>query len=163
MAARSGIWETFRRGADGAQSFQVSAAEHGAGADAGGTVDLREADAMRAGDLALAGLAAQLQDDLVDLWQAGRPDRLAVGRTAAVGVHRQAPVQARGAALDQGLLLAVLAEPGVGEVHDLRAGLGVLKLRDVDVLRPDPGLLERGRRGLGRRRRRGLDRDRRAE
>ena len=61
----------------------------------------------------------------------------------------------RGAALDQRLLLAVLAEAGLGEVHDLGAGLRVLQLGDVDVLGADAGLLERGLRRLGRRRRRG--------
>ena len=53
------------------------------------------------------------------------------------------------AALDQRLLLAVLAQAGLGEVHDLGAGLGVLELGDVDVVGADAGLLERGRGGLG--------------
>ena len=46
---------------------------------------------------------------------------------------------------DQLLLLAVRAQPGLGQVHDLGAGLGVLELGDVDVVGPDTGLLE-GRR-----------------
>ena len=53
------------------------------------------------------------------------------------------------AALDQRLLLAVLAQAGLGEVHDLGARLGVLQLRDVDVLGADARLLERGRGRLG--------------
>ena len=56
------------------------------------------------------------------------------------------------------LLLAVLAQAGLGHVHDLGAGLRVLHLRDVDVVGPDAGLLERRRRRLGRRGRRRLDR-----
>src|SRR3954447_12140144 len=115
--------------------------EHGAGADAGGAVDLREPDAARPGDLAVARLAAQLQDDLVHLAQARRADRLAVGEAAAVGVDGQTATDSGRAALDQRLLVAVLAQPGLGEMHDLRARLGVLQLRDIHVFRPDPGLL----------------------
>ena len=59
------------------------------------------------------------------------------------------------------LLLAVRAEAGLGEVHDLGAGLGVLELGDVDVGGADAGLLERRRgrlgRGGGRRRATGID------
>src|SRR4051794_31019876 len=137
--------------------------EHGAGADAGGAVDLREPYARRAGHLTRAGLAPQLQHDLVDLAQPGRADRLAVGEAAAVRVDRQPAADRGRAALDQRLLLAVLAEPGLGEVHDLGAGLGVLELRDVDVARPEAGELEGRRRGVAGGGRRGLDRDRRAE
>ena len=57
---------------------------------------------------------------------------------------RRPPISRR-AALDQLLLLAVLAQAGLGEVHDLGAGLGVLQLGDVDVVGADAGLLEGGR------------------
>src|SRR5439155_19652752 len=90
-----------------------SAAEHGARADAWRAVDLGEADPRGPGDLALARLAAQLEYHLVHLAQAGRADRLAVRQAAAVRVDRQAAVQAGGAALDQRLLLGVLAEAGL--------------------------------------------------
>ena len=43
---------------------------------------------------------------------------------------------------DQVLLLAVGAEPALGEVHHLGAGLGVLHLGDVDLVRTDAGHLE---------------------
>ena len=121
-------------------------------AHSGRAVDLGEADPRGPRDLALAGLAAQLEHDLVHLAQPRGADRLAVGQAAAVGVDRQPPADARGAALDQRLLLAVLAQAGLGEVHDLGAGLGVLQLGDVDVLRADARLLERRRGRLGRRR-----------
>jgi hypothetical protein len=48
-------------------------------------------------------------------------------------------------------LLAVRAQPRLGEVHHLGAGLRVLQLRNVDVLRSYAGLLECGGRRLGRR------------
>ena len=80
---------------------QPSDGQHGARADAGRAVDLREADPAAAGDLAVAGVAAQLQHDLVDLAQPGRADRLAVGEAAAVGVDRQTAADLGLAALDQ--------------------------------------------------------------
>ena len=61
--------------------------------DAGGAgraVELRVADLRIAGHLPVAGLAAQLQHDLVHLPQARRADRLAVRDEAAVGVDRAA-------------------------------------------------------------------------
>jgi hypothetical protein len=83
--------------------------ENGAGTDARGAVNLGEADAARSGDLPIAGLAAQLEHDLVHLPQTGRANRLAVGETTAIRVDRKAPADLGGADLDQGLLLAVLA------------------------------------------------------
>ena len=47
------------------------------------------------------------------------------------------------------LLLAVLAEAALGQVHELSAGLGVLELSDVDVGRRDSGGLEGSRRRVG--------------
>ena len=61
----------------------------GAGADAGRAVDVGEADAGLARHLAFAGVAPQLEHDLVDLAQPRRTDRLAVGEAAAVGVDRE--------------------------------------------------------------------------
>src|SRR3954452_6448574 len=113
--------------------------EHGAGADAGGAVDLREPYARRAGHLTRAGLAPQLQHDLVDLAQAGRADRLAVGEAAAVGVDRQAAADRGRAALDQRFLLAVPPQPGRGGVHARGTGLGVLQRGDVAVPRAEAG------------------------
>ena len=109
-------------------------------------VHVGEADLRLPGHLAVAGLAAQLRDDLVDLAQAGGADGLAVGDAAAVGVDRQPPPISVSPAGDHRFLLAVLAEAALGHVHDLGAALGVLELRDVDVVGADAGLLE-GRRG----------------
>jgi hypothetical protein len=52
----------------------------------------------------------------------------AVRGAAAIGVDRQAPVDLGAALGDQLLLLAVRAEAGLGHVHDLGAGFGVLQL-----------------------------------
>src|SRR5206468_9846591 len=132
-------------------------------ADAGGAVDLREADARRPGDLAVTGVAAQLEGDLVDLPEPRGPDRLAARQAAAVGVNGQPAVGPRRTALDERLLLAVLAQARLGEVHDLGPRLGVLQLRDLNVRGADARLLEGGGGRLGRRRGRRLDRDRRTE
>src|SRR5204863_3717309 len=88
-------------------------------------------------DLTLPGLTAELGDDLVHLAQAGGTDRLAVGDAAAVGVDREPAADLGLTGRDQRLLLAVLAEATLREVHDLGAALGVLELGDVDVLGSD--------------------------
>ena len=116
-----------------------------------------------AGHLPRAGLAAQLRHDLVDLPKSRRTDRLTVRQAAPVGVDRKPPVDPRRACRVELLLLAVLAEAALGEVDQLRAALGVLDLRDVDVARVDAGDLERLARGVDARRRSDLERERRAE
>ena len=62
---------------------------------AGGTVELGQADPGESRDLPWPGPPAQLGHQLVHLPQSGRPDRLAVGDQAAVGVDRQPPGQGR--------------------------------------------------------------------
>ncbi len=52
---------------------------------------------------------------------------------------------------DQLVLLAVRAETGLGHVHQLRAGLGVLDLGDVDLVGSDARRLERSAGGEHRR------------
>ena len=135
----------------------LSGAQDGARADSGGAVDLGEADPCRPGHLPVARVAAKLQGDLMHLPQAGGPDRLATRQAAAVGVDREAPADPVAPLWISVLLLPVLAETGLGEMHDLGARLGVLQLRDVDVIRSDAGLLERRGGRLGGRRRRRLD------
>ena len=73
----------------------LSAGDDADAGGAGGAVELGVADLRVAGDLAVAGLAAQLLDEFVDLAQARRTDRLAVGDQAAVGVDRQRAVDVR--------------------------------------------------------------------
>src|SRR2546427_10899405 len=51
--------------------------------EAGSAVDVGERRARRAGDLAHAGVTAELQDVLVHLPQTGRADRLGVGAAPA--------------------------------------------------------------------------------
>ena len=60
-------------------------------------------------------------------------------------------------------LFAVFAETVLGHVHDLCTRLGVLELRDVDVLGPDAGHLECGLGGIGGRAGIPVERDRRCE
>ena len=60
-------------------------------------------------------------------------------------------------------LLAIRAEAVLGHVHDLRAGLGVLELRDVDVAGPMPAISNAARRRRDRRDCGALERERRAK
>ena len=83
-----------------------------------------------------------VEHELVHLSDARCADGLTVGEQSAVGVDRQAAGDLGVAASDHLLLLAVLAEPVLGHVHDLRAHLGVLELGDVDVVGTDAGQLE---------------------
>ena len=129
---------------------------------AGGAVELGVADLRVAGHLPVAGLAAELAHDLVDLAQPRRADRLAVGDEPAVGVHRQRAVDLGGAVGDQRLLLAVGAEAVLGQVDHLGAGVGVLQLDDVDVLGTDARHLVRLARRVDGRADRLLDRQPRA-
>src|SRR5205823_8416513 len=101
--------------------------QHSAGTDSRRPVNVGEPDSRRAGYLPRSRPAAQLRDDLVDLTQSRSADGLSVGDTAAVGVDRERSADLRGAGGDQFLLLAVRTEPALGQVHDLRAALGVLE------------------------------------
>src|ERR1700730_14151402 len=83
---------------------------------AGCAVELREADARRTWDLAVAGLATQLAYKLVNLAKTRRADRLAVGDQPAVGVDRHGSVDLCGAVGQQLLLLTVCAEATLGHV-----------------------------------------------
>src|SRR4051795_6304364 len=111
-------------------SLRTSGGQDGARADSWGAVDVGEGGSGVAGDLAGACLAAQLQDALVDLAEAGGADGLAVGEAAAVGVHGNGAADLGGSFLDELLLVAVVAQAALGEMDELRAGLGVLKLGD---------------------------------
>ena len=73
----------------------------------GAPVELGEPDPRFPRHLAVAGLAAQLPHQLVNLAQARSADRLAVGDQAAVGVHRHRSVDLGGAVGQQLLLIAV--------------------------------------------------------
>src|SRR4051812_15939126 len=84
-----------------ASSLMTSGGQDGAGADAWGAVDVGEGGFGVVGDLAEAGLAAQLQDALVDLAEAGGADGFAVGQAAAVGVHGKGAVDFGGSFFDQ--------------------------------------------------------------
>ena len=72
-----------------------------------------------AGHLMLASLPAQLQHVLVDLTQTGGTDWLAIGEATAIGVNREAAVNAGRTRGNQLLLLTVLSETVFGHVHNL--------------------------------------------
>ena len=88
-------------------------------------------------DLALAGLAAQLQRRLPDLRQAGRTAGMAARDQPAVGRDRHAAAELEVAALDARLGLALAAEAEQLVVLELLDGEGVVHLHEVDVLRAD--------------------------
>src|SRR6185312_1374040 len=110
----------------------------------GGTVHM----AVRVPDLtcylARAACAAQLDYVLVHLPQARGADRFAAGKAATVSVDRQSAVQPRAPLGKPLLLIAVYAEAVLGHMHDLGAGLGVLQLCNVDLLRADARRLKCG-------------------
>src|SRR4051794_16196396 len=94
---------------------------------------MRQAD-LCAVDLPRAAAAAQLVDDLVDLAEAGRADRLALRQQASRRVDRQPAAEARRAGLDERAALAGRAEAELLRRNDLGAAVGVLQLDDVDVV-----------------------------
>ena len=63
----------------------------------------------------------------------------------AIGVDGNPAADLELAPRHESVLLAVGAEPALGEVHQLGAGLGVLQLGDVDLARADPRRFERCR------------------
>ena len=112
-------------------------------------VELGQGDPRLVGYLPIARGAAQLVHQLEHLPQSGCADRLAVGEQAAVGVDRQPAADLGDSVGEQGLLFAVLAQHRLGHVNDFGAGVGVLQLGDVDVLRADTRDLVGGLGGLG--------------
>ena len=73
-------------------------------------------------------------------WIWRRPDApigSPLAEQSAVGVHREPAADLGGALGDEAFLLAVLAEAVLRHVDDLRPGVGVLELGDVDVLGAD--------------------------
>ena len=107
----------------------------------GRAVDLREADAGGPGDLAVAGLGRCSCRTTSWTWR--RPDA-PIGSPLAssppsVLTGSRPPISSL-AVQDQPRLLTVLAEAGLGEVHDLGAGLGVLELGDIDSSGPTPAV-----------------------
>ena len=98
---------------------------------------------LRALDLALVGLAAQLPGELGALGQAGGAERMALGDQAAGRVHHPPAAVGRVLGIDELAALALLgqAERLVGD--QLVGGEAVVQLDDVDVVRPDARLLVR--------------------
>ena len=123
----------------------MSGGEHGARADAGGAVDLREADPRLARDLPLPASPRSCVTTS-NTWR--RPDAPTGSPFArqppSVLTGRRPPmlVAPRGVQLR---LLAVLAEPALGEVDQLGPRLGVLHLDDVDVAGSTPAVSKASR------------------
>src|SRR5437588_1949477 len=83
---------------------------------------------IRALDLPLAGLAAQMRRHLVDVGDAGRAERVALREQPSGDVHRDLAAERRGAAVDHLSRLAVLAEAQVLVMEDLGGGETVVEL-----------------------------------
>jgi len=84
-------------------------------------VQLGDANLRLAGHLTVARLTAEWPNDLMDLAQSRRTDRLAVGDQPAVGVDRHGAVDLGGAVGQQLLLFAIGAEDGFVVASKLRA------------------------------------------
>src|SRR6185437_16443419 len=113
--------------------LRPSAGEDRGGGGAGSPVDLGVADPRITFDLTVAGLAAELEHEFVDLAEAGGPDRFAVGDEAAVGVDRHGSGDLGRAVGEKLLLVAVGTETVLRHVDDLGAGIGVLDLDHIAV------------------------------
>src|SRR5207247_6947281 len=99
--------------------------------------------ATRPDDLPLAGLAAELVDDLDGLRDARRAYRLTAGLQPARRVHGDLAVQRRDPVQGRGAALPLLDEPQVLDREDFRDREVVVDLRDLDVLRRELRLVER--------------------
>ena len=108
---------------------------------------MRHAD-LRAFDLAVAGLAAQVPDDFADVGDAGRAERVALREEAAAGVHGDLAADVRRALVDHAAGFAFAADAEVLVVQQLGGGEAVVELDQVEVLGPDAGLLVRDLRGV---------------
>ena len=111
---------------------------------------VRHAD-LCAVDLALAGRAPELLDDLADLLDAGRTDRVAAGLEAAARVHRDLPAKSGFAIGSEFPGRSLLAEAEVLDGADLCNREAVVHLDHVDVVRGQVCHLERTLAGRNRR------------
>src|SRR2546422_3775967 len=96
--------------------------------------------AARADDLALAALSAELPDDLDRLCDARGADRLTARLQPAGCVDGDLAVQRGEAVRRGGAAFPLLDEPEVLDREDLGNREVVVHLRDLDVLRVQPGL-----------------------
>ena len=109
------------------------------------------ADLGFSGHLSGPALTPKLDTNLVDLTQPGGSHRLAVGEAATIRIDRQAPGDFRGTFRQPLLLITVSAETVLRHVHDYSPHLGILQLRNINILRAHPGQLECGLGGSYRR------------
>src|SRR5439155_3000703 len=82
-------------------------------------------------DLAGTRTAAQVLDDLEDVGDARRPERMALGEKTPGDVHRDAAAVRRLAVVDQAAGLALAAEAEVLVVQQLRRREAVVQLDEV--------------------------------
>src|SRR4051794_5089672 len=92
--------------------------------------------------LPCAPVAAKLDDVFIDLPQPRCPDRFATGEAPPVGVDGQRPSYFSSTRPDPVFLVTIRAEAILGKMHHFGPCLGILKLRDIDLIRPDAGHLE---------------------
>src|SRR5690606_32709920 len=100
--------------------------------------DVGQAD-LGAGDLAVAGLVAQMGDDLVDVGHTGGAQRASLGQQPAGDVDRHAPVAPGGTRIDEVAGAARRAQPQVVVVQQLGGGEAVVQLHQVQVFGSDTG------------------------
>ena len=115
---------------------------------AGTVIEARDASTgcMRKADLCVFNLTrpaftAELADDFHDLRSSRGADRVALGQQAARRVHHDATTQARGAAFDELSCLAAAAESKGFVIEQFGNTEGIVDLGNVDIFRPDAGLL----------------------
>ena len=105
------------------------------------------ADVMRHSDLRIhlpaGSLAAELGDDLADLLDPGRADRVAAGLQAAARVHGNITVERRRPISGELPRLALCAEPEVLDSADLGDREAVVDLDQVDIFMGEAGALKR--------------------
>ena len=92
-------------------------------------------------DLAVAGLAPEVMTDLPDVGDAGGGDRMALRLETSGDVHRHRAVAPRGAGVEEADRVALVAEPEVVVVDQLRGREAVVQLDEIEIRRPDAGLL----------------------
>ena len=109
------------------------------------------ADLRFSGHLPSTSLTPKLDTNLVDLPQARGADWLTVGETATVCIDGQAPGNLCGALSQPLLLFTVGAKSVLCHMHNFGTHLGILKLRNVNILGAYPGQFECGLGGSYRR------------
>src|ERR1700679_1230127 len=121
----------------GTSAHRLIDGDHGRAAEADVVLERH----LRALDLPLVGLAAQLPGQFRALRQPGRAERVALGDQAAGGVDDDLAAERRRFLLDQLVRLALGGEPQRFVRDQLVGAEAVVQLADVDLVGADLGLL----------------------